>query len=226
MKLSDIMSGTKLEIEISNYYKGRAGLVMVSELEWVEEDDTAYIATPIYKGVIYPVRIASLIDIYFLHKGDMYKCRARVLDRNIKDNIPILKIIRESDFERIQRRQFFRFKCTLPVKYRIVETLNRKKNEGIPFINTYLRDLSGGGVSLAVESKVEKESMIECILPLSPEKVIDFYGKVVRVNKRIAEERYKYSLGIIFSKIENRDREEIIKFIFQEQRKLRKKGLI
>ena len=226
MKLSDITPGTKLEIEISNYEGDRGGPVLVSELEWIDEGETAYIAAPIHEGIVYPVRIASPINIYFLHKGDLYRCSARVLERSTKDNIALLKIEKTGGIERIQRRQFFRFECTLPVKYRIIETLECEKNEGIPFLSTYLRDLSGGGISLAVEDKIEKGSLIECLLSLDPQKVINFYGRIVRVSRQPPEEKYKYTVGIIFYKIENRDREEIIRFIFREQRKLRKKGLI
>ncbi|MDP4093818.1 MAG: flagellar brake protein [Bacillota bacterium] len=226
MTLSDIKPGSKLELEMINTIGERIGPVLVSEFEWVEDDETAAIAAPIYEGVIYPMHSGTAANIYFIYGIDLYTCLISVTDRYIKDNIPILKIKKTSEITRIQRRQFFRFECSTQVKYRVVEEEDSKKNEEIPFVDSFTRDLSGGGICFACEDKLDKGTLIEFKLSLNQKKTVGFYGRIVRVDQRSSEEKYRYDIAITFSKIENVVREEIIKLIFLEQRKLRKKGLI
>jgi len=50
-------------------------------------------------------------------------------------------------------------------------------------------------------------------------------GRVVRLTEYDSKnDVYKYEIGVKFEKIEERDRERIIGYIFQEQRRLIKKG--
>ncbi len=226
MTLSDIKPGTKLEIEMTDHLGKRTGPVLVSELEWIESDGTLCIAAPIHEGLVYPIRVGTLMNLYFYCENELFTCSAVVMSRYIKDNLPLLNIQTTSSLEKIQRRQYYRFEYSLPVEYKIVETLNSETNEPIPFCKTITRDIGGGGVSILVIDKAELKNVVECRLSISEEKTVSFFGEVVRVTKLSNEEKYNYNIGISFSKIENKDREEIIKFIFQQQRKLINKGLI
>ncbi len=226
MTLSDIMPGTKLEIEMTDHLGKSTGPVLVSELEWIENDGTLYIAAPIHEGIVYPIRVDTLMNLYFYCDNELFTCSAVVISRYIKDNLPMLNIRTTSSLEKIQRRQYFRFEHTLPVEYKIVETLNSETNEPIPFNKSITKDIGGGGVSILIMENAELKNLVECRLSISEEKQVTFFGNVVRVTKLNIEEKYNYNIGISFSKIENRDREEIIKFIFQQQRKLINKGLI
>jgi c-di-GMP-binding flagellar brake protein YcgR len=204
----------------------RTGPVLVSELEWIESNDTLYIAAPIHEGLVYPIRVDTLMNLYFYCENELFTCSSVVISRYIKDNLPMLNIRATSSLEKIQRRQYYRFQHTLTVEYKIVETPSSETNEPIPFYKGITRDIGGGGVSILVMEKAELENLVECRLNISEEKQVSFFGNVVRVTKLKNEEKYNYNIGVSFSKIENRDREEIIKFIFQQQRKLINKGLI
>jgi c-di-GMP-binding flagellar brake protein YcgR len=166
------------------------------------------------------------MNLYFYCDNQLFFCTAIVIEREVRDNLPLLDIRITSSLKKIQRRQYFRFKYTLPIEYRILEINNPDGNEDVPFIKTFTRDIGGGGLSIAVLEKIQLKSIVECRLLGIAEKNIVFCGKAVRITKLSIEEKFNYNIGISFSKIENKDREEIIRFIFAEQRKLINKGLI
>lgn len=225
MKLSEIPMGSKLELEVYNSLGEKIRPPLISELEWIEEEEIAFIAAPIYEGILYPLHVGTEMTVCVYNKNDLYKFKADVLHRGIKDNIALLKIAVTGKIIKIQRRQFFRFDWSIPIQYRVIGSMNPEYNEDSPYKKAITRDMSGGGVSIGLEEKVELDKFVECQLPL-PRRTINFFGKVVRSVRTENEEIYKYEIGVLFRKIENRDREEVIKYIFQEQRKLRKKGLI
>lgn len=226
MKFSDLKAGVKFELEIYNDMDERIDNNFISQFEWAVKDNIAFIAAPILEGNIYPVRLGSVMKGYFINKDDLYKFKAVVLDRTVRENLAYLKIELKSDIEKIQRRQFFRFDYSVPIKYRVVTSMNPEVNEKIPFIKTITRDLSGGGLCILLEAKVNLHEQVECELPVNNGRVVRFFGKVTRFTKRDPEEKYKFEIGVSFRKIEYKDREAVIGFIFEEQRKLRKKGLI
>lgn len=227
MKLKEIQPGTKLELEIMNSIGNNPKITLVSEFEWAESDSEAVIAAPIHDGAVFPVHIGAHINIFFIYKEDLYKFSAKVLGRRAGDNIALLKIEVKSEFERIQRRQFFRFEYSVPFKYRVFDLSDDKLNAApSAFRNTITRDLGGGGLCFLAEEEIDMNGIVEGELDLGGNEKVKFIGRVIRVKKRDLETRFKYEIGIEFYEIENRNREAIIKYIFQEQRKLRKKGLI
>lgn len=225
MTLAELQPGTKLELELYDSLGEKVKPSLVSEFEWLEGDKTAFIAAPIYEGVIYPVRAGTIMDICFIGDDSLYRFKAKVLNRGLRDNVAMLKIEIEGGMHKVQRRQFYRFECSLPVRYRLVGTLNPVYNDDTPFTKAVTKNLSGGGLSIAINEKIERDKYIECELMLADDKVVRFYGKVVRLIK-LDNDLHKYEAGVVFRKIENKDREDIIKYIFQQQRNLRKKGLI
>lgn len=227
MKLSEIVIGTKLELELFNSMGEKIRPPLISELEWAENDNSAYIATPIHEGVLYPVRIGTVMTVCFFAKDNVYRFKAKVSNRCLKDNIYLLKIEALSVLEKVQRRQFYRFDWSIPVKYRVIESVEPESEVENPYKDGITRDISGGGLSIALKEKVEMEKLVECLLPLRSDFTVKFIGKVVRSVKRNLEaSKYDYEIGVSFKKIDNKDREAVIKYIFEEQRKLRKKGLI
>ncbi len=226
MNINEIQSGTKLELSIYNIMGEIIKKNLVSELEWVEEQGTAVIAAPVSEGVIFPVRVGAYIDVYFENNSSYFTFKAKLIHRGLKDNIALLRIEARSEITRIQRRQFFRFECLVNVAYRVLEPANDEESDKIRYINTYTKDLSGGGIRMVTDERLEKNSIVECILSLGNEKTVKFKGKIIRSTKIDLDWLNKFDNSITFHEIENKDREQIIRFIFAEQRRLRKKGLI
>lgn len=76
---------------------------------------------------------------------------------------------------------------------------------------------------------MEVNTHLECSISIEMEENLNirFIGKIVRFeNNDDSSLDYKYKAGLAYDIIDNKDRENIIKFIFKEQLKLRRKGII
>lgn len=228
MKASELNPGTKLEIQLLDFSLGDKDInkLFVSEFEWAEGEDIICVAAPIYEGKYLTASNGTNMYVYISISNQFYKLKASLTDRIVKDGLPIYKLSIENEMEKIQRRQFFRFDCVLDIKCREVEMVNSTAVPKGNFTKGLTRDISGGGTCLALVEGIEKGKFIECELQLSESKIIKFYGTIVRSIKTDSESKNKYEAGVEFYNIDNRSRETIISFIFEEQRKLRKKGLI
>jgi len=226
MKLTDLKTGLKLELEIYNDYNEKIVPTFVSQFEHALDEKTAVIYAPIFEGNIYPINKGWLMYVYFLIEDKLYRFKAKVKGRKLKSNVALLLIELQDEIVRIQRRQFFRFECNLPVKYRIVDSMQDAEENKPPFVESITKDISGGGICIKVKDEVPTGSLIECELDLSGIHRIKFYGTVARVGMREGDFVYSHEIGVLFKQIDKKDKEQIIKYIFAEQRKLRKKGLI
>lgn len=229
MELTDIGAGTRLELEPEFYSYSENRPVYVSSFEWPEGNDTALITAPIFEGRILPLEIDSLCNVYFLKRQgkllNLYKFRAIVRQRLVIDNMHLVLIEKLGSIVRIQRRSFFRMDCYVDVRYRVVRSFDDELNWDIPFRKTITGDLSGGGLRLLLDERLEPGSYVECELFGEDDRKVRFYGKVVRFEYTGDAGRYRYAAGVAYVDIDENERETVIKYIFSEQRKLLKKGL-
>lgn len=226
MKASELDIGTKLEIQIvDNEDKPLINNLLVSEIESVEQDGSICVMTPIHEGKYLMVHIGVRMKIYTNVKNDYFIFTAKLTKRQKKGNLQVFILTVEKEIEKIQRRQFFRLDCNLKVEYREVNIEGDKIIPKTRFIESITRDISGNGLCIASNDIVNKHTILECDLEIKEKRII-FIGTVVRIIKKETESNLKYGIGIEFTKIQNRDREMIVGYIFEEQRKLRKKGLI
>lgn len=233
MDFDKLELGMKIEIKLSDVEKSPK---FISQFEGVEEDKFC-ISAPIYGGVVQPIELGTILEIYFVQKDNFYKFEAKVIGRGKKSVISVLKIEALSEIEKIQRREFFRFECINLIKYRVIEpsNVNLKKKKELrqekelkqekDFKKTITRDLSGGGVCIRLIEKVNIGDIIECELFLGDFDKVYFLGEIVRFTQYgVMKGIYKYEIGVLFYKIDDKSREKIVSYIFQEQRRLIKKG--
>lgn len=226
MRLEDLQTGTKLELELYDDSGEKEQVRVVSQLEGCEDEHTAIIAAPIYGGEIYSIHNGIEMDIYFLQNEQLFRFKAKVMSKEKIGNILALKIKRLTNIQKIQRRDFFRFDNIIPVIYRVIDSVDDIENNTIQYKKSITKDLSGSGLCMLVEERLDEYAQLECGISLAPDYNIYFIGRIIRVIKCDFESKYKYEIGLSYKLIENKDREEIVKYIFNEQRKLRKKGLI
>lgn len=230
MDLSDLEIGTKLKLELFDEAGKRIEPALVSEFEWSVGIHEAIIAAPIFEGNIFPIQTGTVLNVYFLNKWEnvinLYKFSAMIKGRELTENIHLLRVELIGEIVKVQRREYYRLDCLVQVQYRLVSSLQAEQNQDIPFKKTFANNLSGGGICLMLEEKIEVGRMVECEIFKDHDKKVRFFGKVIRYEKNDMEVKYKYEAGIAYIKIHDNDRETVVRYIFDEQRKLRKKGLI
>lgn len=142
-----------------------------------------------------------------------------VIVSSINTDIPIYLLEAPQHIKRIQRRQYVRYDYGLALSFFPVDN---KKNWKVinPRLKARTLNISGGGLCFTWSSPLPKDTLIA--LELSFDKsyfrkdiVIRALGEV----KRCVEHNRKYIISIEFKEIDERFREKIISFIFEQMRK-------
>ncbi|HHW22803.1 MAG TPA: hypothetical protein GXX26_07985 [Clostridiaceae bacterium] len=222
METIKLTLGDKLEVELYDNNNQRIHPLLVSQFERFLPDGSMEIHAPIQGGRIFPVHRGVEMDIIYERKGELYKIRAVALERNIDGRIYLLRVMPKSGEEHIQRRGFFRFGCILDVKYRMFANKDTKAEDRGTFIKAITKDISGGGLCLLTNEKPVYGWYIEGNLDIGFN--LNFIGRIVRVFDIRDKGKFKYETGVEFVDIREMDREKVISFIFDSQRKLLKKG--
>jgi c-di-GMP-binding flagellar brake protein YcgR len=218
-----IETGQKLEIEI---YEETTGDVLetlfTSEFESAVDDYTAIIATPIHEGVIYPVRKNALINVYYIYNMNLYRFKAKVVERVLVNNISLLKIGLISEIFKNQRRSFYRFEV---IRELMAGLFIEDSEDPMEYHNAITIDISGGGFCIRCNEEYKVNDFLKCILKLNGQ-LINAIGRLVRVDQVTDDSKYQYEYGMVFKSISRNNREEIIRYIFRQQRKLMEEGKI
>lgn len=83
-------------------------------------------------------------------------------------------------------------------------------------------DISGSGVNLHVSEKIHEEDLLELTIepPIKPPIQIILLAKPTRICPSKDKENNGFDVSVTFTAINEDDREELIKYIFQRQREL------
>lgn len=194
----------------------------VSRVEGINEDGTIDVLIPISKNRIIYIKNDTLLKVIVAKEGAIYEFRARIINK-LFGVVPLLRLERVSEIHKIQRRNYYRLKILKSIKVR--KAINLKEKQFEEYFSGSLLDISGGGIAFAAVKELNINDEIEAVMDLSGS-TINIYGKIVRKDYRDEVNNSKYIYGINFEKITEVERNIIMRFIFEEQRKLAKKGLI
>ena len=175
------------------------------------------IGVPVADGQFVPLREGTRIKIVFSDEAAAYTFTT-VLIRRIATPIPLLVIEYPANIQKIQRRQYVRVPQVMPIEYCILakEGITRPKK-------AFTIDLSGGGLQFKAQENIPPESIL-IIKVVIGESKIELPANVTRSVKE--EDREGYKISTEFRDITESSRDMIIRFVFDIQREMRKKGLI
>lgn len=232
--LKDIVSiGDKIELSrfSNNDSQTKKTKIYSSQVLDFIEYDKACIAMPMEGGRIIPLGVGDKYQLCFYCKQGLYQCRAVIIERYRKDNIYMLVIQLASELEKFQRRQFYRLEYVYEILIcKLFESELDKKKEEIDItpnrlLDAMMLDLSGGGCRFISNDLFEKESkvMLRFALPLTKGmRMFEILGKITYSGEQI-NRRKSYEHRVEFTEVLEEDREHIVRFIFEEERKRRRK---
>lgn len=213
-----VVTGEKLHVIIRGKEQGKKR-VMVSQVLEDAREGVLVIAMPIFKRRLVPIKTDRTIEIMFYRDNGVYEFEARVVGRS-GGRIPNLKVQALTSVKKSQRRDYYRLNTVLPVKV----SISNSEGEESVIIRCLTLDLSAGGMRLASDRDIEKDCIINCDMMLS-NKPYSVKAKVVR-STAVYNQEYAFEIGVQFIELKEKVRCSIIGFIFEEQRKLKRKGLI
>lgn len=196
-----------------------------SMLQDIIDENDIIITIPMSNKTQATLILGQEVEITFFRDEAKFIFRARVIEHLKNENVDLLKLNRISPITRIQRRNYYRLKITLPIFIRLLNYYSNQDPNLEGWLKAYTLNLSGGGVKISFDRNLEEESLLECKLKINDEDLI-LKGKVVRCQLVEKDPIIRYEIGIAFIDITEYQRDLIIRFIFEEQRKLRKKGFI
>lgn len=209
--------------------------VYISQVFDILSEDRMEVTMPMEKTKLILLPVDMVYDmIIHTSSGSLYQCFARVIDRYRSNNIYILVMELTSNLRRYQRREYYRFSCALEMCSRELKEEEAEAVElnedfqlepGLPLKRSVIIDISGGGLRFIANHQYAEGSLIYCkyhLLLEGQEKEYSLIAKVLHV-KPVENRKGVFEHRIQYVDIDVDEREEIIRYIFQEERKNRKK---
>lgn len=231
--------GMKIDIldeETGNPEIDDARISYVSMLQNIFSNGDLEIDMPVYQRRLILLSNGSRHQLFF-HSGKVfYVATGEVVDRYKSDNRYYLRIELKTQPERFQRREYFRCDCLLDVQFHDIT----EQEATSPYVNTILDeyrlkdtsmemaqaialDISGGGMRIVSRSYNEEGSYKRFVfsLPIDGKSKRFNVAGVVLSNHLQEDSKIKYENRIKFVSLTELEREEIIRYIFESERKSR-----
>lgn len=239
--LSKVLSiGDKVEFTRVQAVQSDASMrkkVYVSQIYEVVDETRVKVGMPIENGHIVALSPNTRLDACFYTAKGLYHGRVVVVERMREHNIYVMVVELQYELKKFQRRQYYRLNCTMDLLHRPMEEEEQELfiNKGmapddsniVGFKNGIALDFSGGGIRFISQEKYNKEDLIVIRLKISYDDEYKIYSVVSRVISSIPAKNGRENIEhrVEFVDLDSKIREEIIRYIFREERKQRQKSL-
>lgn len=220
MGLSEIKPGAKLELRVIEPINEKSlqieenNTCFNSNFQYSESESVFWILSPMLREKIIVLHFDTIVEINLVLKGSIIKFRSKIIGRKRENNLYLYKLEKISEFEKIQRRKLCRIDWNLKLKYSVITKMEQKKQE---FKLVDIKDISGCGIRIITNEKIDKDYLLKCELQLLNEEYINFEARVIWENK--LDIGNYYEVGLEITHISKVAREKIIKDTFKIQRK-------
>ena len=248
MTISNIIRpGDKIDISFAqNASRASEGQelprIFKSQVLDIRENGNIEISMPSEAGKLILLPLGIRYEMVFFAKNGLYRAIGQIRERYKKDNVYMLEMEFRTQLEKYQRREFFRYPYLLDIVYYTI-TEEEAKMGSSDAIFIYLRnkapshtnieyrgqvlDLSGGGIRFNVEQQIKPDQYILFEIHLENENVDKYYyivGIVISCERIEMIQDVRYEARARFLIQDDNVREELIRFIFEEERRTRQRG--
>lgn len=233
-----IAPGDKVELQavVRNTNKDQEAekKIYYSLVNEIQSEDRLEITMPMEQTKLILLPVDDEYDVVFYGSSGLYQCFARIIDRYKSNNVYVLVLELTSNLRKYQRREYYRFSCALEMCTRTLEEEEIKAIEkkvpytltsGLPLKRSVIVDISGGGLRFMSSLRYEPESLIYCsyhLLRGGERKQYEVIGKILSVQE-LDNRPGTFEHRVKYMNMDEETREEIIRFIFEEERRSRKR---
>lgn len=232
-----ISPGNKIEIQMVEQMNQNQEppKTYISQIQDILSENQMEIVMPMEQTKLILLPVDKEYNLVIYAGSTLFQCFAKVIDRYKNNNIFILVVELTSNLRKYQRREYYRFSCALEMNSRNLEEEEIRAIEekdpysnlipGLPLKRSVIVDISGGGLRFLSSHPYEPGSMIYISYNLfagGSMKEYELVGKVLS-SKKVEDRKGSYEHRVQYVDIDVDVREEIIKYIFEEERKHRKK---
>ena len=188
-----------------------------SKVQEVAGENQIVITAPLESGRIVPLEMNRKYGMCVYTNKGLYRCEVVVSKRSKNDKLYLITLDILTTLQKYQRRQFYRMDCMLNFHYK--DDAEDSWQEGL------ILDISGGGIRFTSKSKLENDKGLINHLrldmgQLDKETELFLSGMIIESSPTELDPTV-YENRVEFDQIDSYEREIIIKFIFEEQRKRR-----
>ena len=233
-----ISIGDKIELQVvSHEYEEKPDTpvrVYHSEVNEIQSEDTIEIKMPMEKTKLILLPIDSEYDMVFYGSSGLFQCLGRIIDRYKSNNTYLLLVEMTSNLRKYQRREFYRLRCALEMHARAlredeIQTVESRMPyslaNDLPLKESVIVDISGGGLPFVSTHAFKQGSLLYCCYHLmngGEHKKYEVISKVISCIE-LDNRPGTFEHRVQYYDIDPTEREEIIKYIFEEERKSRQK---
>jgi len=233
-----IKPGQRVDLKAVRRTKGneedQKARVFSSKIFDVISDDTIELLMPMEQTKLILLPVDAEYEVFFYTDNGLYECTVRIIDRYKSNNVYLVLAELETNLRKYQRRDFYRYSCALDMETRgltveEVSALERRipyqTPPGIPMAKSVIVDISGGGLRFISKAEYEKDSYVCCKYELFIHGGVKMYELVCLIlsSRELTNRNGEFEYRVKFINLDNDEREEIIQYIFEEERKNRRK---
>ena len=236
-----IRSGNKVEIrQTKTELAGANPKVYVSKVLRVYDNGELEIIMPMENDKYVLLNLGNRFDFVFYVGASLYRGIGQIKERFKAKNLYVLKVEMKTQLTRFQRREYYRFPCMMEVEYyNLPKVLEDKKMEPDKLVaameeiagkslghQATILDISGGGVKIISKEPMKVGGYVILELKLlftDAEKTYCVKGKVLSC-RRVGDLATRNEVRMEFVMENQKVREDIIRYIFEEERKMRNIG--
>lgn len=209
MSFDDIKTGNRVEIYLVSEKDDKFKYTSLVEKNY--ENGKLLLYIPMMYGKIIKLPVGKEYLFAFVTEEGIIKYQALISDYIYEDDFNFMLVEIVSEIEKIQRREFFRFDCVLPLKF----TTSGNETENSFFEGT-VRDLGEGGIRFLSNAEVDVDSKIEFFITLNSEQASS--NGVILQRQEYPKSDFKYQYRAQFQDLNDSEKDKILKYIFLEQR--------
>lgn len=247
MATSILKVGDKLDIRILQQVetqKENGGIppkILKSVIYDIKEDGTLEIGMPTEAGRLILLTLGVRYEVVFYSKGSLYRATGLIKERYKSDNLYLATMELVTGLTKFQRREYYRFECLLDINYVTLSTqeaemIEKEMLDVEDMLENHVTaspenvvhsgiavDISGGGVRFVSEQKIADRTNVLIHLKLiNQSNQRDFWVPgIILQGRRREGDMIRYEYRVMFYMKDSKIREQIIKYIFEEERKNR-----
>lgn len=221
--------------------------IYASQLLDFIDDKTISISMPLFNGLVMMLNPGEKYRLSFYTAKGLYQCSCIMLSHYREDSALIAALKITSALDKVQRRQYYRLECILDIEYRLVTAVEIKLIDALAqnrfgnseeraearrilskLDNTWLKasitDLSGGGARFNSDEPLSPGDKVKIKLNFITGKELKklILGADIVASEKLLNLSGKYEHRAEFTDIGKADREDLIKYVFEQERKRRK----
>ena len=219
---------------------GEDAKVFASRVFDVLEDGTLELDVPTKEGklLLLPQNVRYMFE--FITDGGIYRCQGAITDRIKRGNFFLMKAKVISKLVKFQRREYYRLNVMMDLMFqrlddRAGELEKMSDIKGLLQQNTFednvigrgtIVDISGGGVRFISDTRMQDANYLFLIFGIEvngQKQLVELMAKVIAVNFNPDLGTFTYRMKFIYK--DSKMQETIVRFIFEEERRIRKKEL-